>query len=295
MKPLNVLSLFDGISCGQVALERAGIPVQNYYASEIDKNAIAVTMKNYPRTIQCGDVKNLDFNCFGKIDLLIGGSPCQDLSIAKQNREGLSGSRSGLFFNYLDALKTLKPKYFMLENNASMSEENKQKISELIGVEPILIDSSYFSAQIRKRLYWTNIPFEEIPEKNNSVIKDIQYIDDSRKIYSFEKYKETIRISQDGTLVKWDSSGKGYYSQQSRARTNLVKMNTIPASGTDKNNIYLGNFQYYKIHPIEAERLQTLPDNYTEGVSDATRISLCGNGWTVDVIVHILKGLRGEK
>lgn len=293
---MNILSLFDGISCGRVALERVGIKVDKYYASEIDESAIKISEKNYPDIIHLGDVTkwkewDIDLN---SIDLLIGGSPCQDLSIAKQNREGLSGARSGLFFNYLDILKTINPKYFLLENNASMSEENKQKISELIGVEPILIDSSSFSAQIRKRLYWTNIPISKIPEVSNTVIKDIQYFDSSRKVYSFEKYKETIKVSSDGTLIKWDTSGKGYYSQQSRARVNTIKMNTLPASGTDKNNIYIGDYKYYKVHPLEAERLQTLPDNYTEGVSNAKRISLCGNGWTVDVIAHIFKGLNNE-
>ena len=293
---MNILSLFDGISSGRLALERAGIKVDKYYASEIDESAIKISEKNYPDIIHLGDVTkwkewSIDLN---SIDLLIGGSPCQDLSIAKQNREGLSGARSGLFFNYLDILKTINPKYFLLENNASMSEENKQKISELIGVEPVLIDSSSFSAQIRKRLYWTNISISRIPEVNNTVIKDIQYFDNSRKVYSFEKYKETVKVNSDGTLIKWDASGKGYYSQQSRARVNTIKMNTLPASGTDKNNIYIGNYKYYKVHPLEAERLQTLPDNYTEGVSNSKRISLCGNGWTVDVIAHILGGIDKE-
>ena len=290
---MNVLSLFDGISCGQVALKRANVPIENYYASEIDEDAIKVTQNNYPKTIQLGDINQINFEQFiGKIDLIIGGSPCQDLSIAKQDREGLNGARSGLFFKFVEALRVIKPKYFLLENNASMSNENKNKISEILGLQPILIDSADFSAQIRKRLYWTNIPFIPIFNKNNLVIKDIQYFDNSRKVYSFEKYKETVKVSSDGTLIKWDASGKGYYSQQSRARANTIKMNTLPASGTDKNNIFIRDYKYYKIHPLEAERLQTLPDNYTSCISSkAKRISLCGNGWTVDVIAHIFKGL----
>ena len=288
---MNVLSLFDGISCGQIALERAGVPVEHYYASEIDNNAITVTQNNYPKTIQLGDVTQIDFKQFiGKIDLIIGGSPCQDLSIAKQGREGLNGTRSGLFFKFVEALEIIKPKYFLLENNASMTDENKNKISEILGVQPILIDSADFSAQIRKRLYWTNIPFVPIFNKNDLVIKDILDENPNRKVYSFEKYKDTVKCSENG--VKWDCSGKGYYSQQSRARNTDVKMNTVPASGTDKNNIYKGDYRYYKITPIEAERLQTLPDNYTSCItSNSKRIGLCGNGWTVDVIAHIFKGL----
>lgn len=288
---MNVLSLFDGISCGQVALEKANVPVENYYASEIDEDAIKVSQNNYPKTIQLGDIRQISFEQFiDKIDLIIGGSPCQDLSIAKQGREGLDGTRSGLFFKFVEALKVIKPRYFLLENNASMSDENKNKISEILGLQPILIDSADFSAQTRKRLYWTNIPFVPIFNKNNLVIKDILDLDINRKAYCFKKYKDTVKYNRDG--VKWDCSGKGYYSQQCRARYIYSKMNTIPASGTDKNNIYKGEYSYYKITPLEAERLQTLPDNYTSCISSkAKRINLCGNGWTVDVIVHIFKGL----
>lgn len=167
-KKLNVMSLFDGISCGRLACERTGLEVENYYSSEVDKYAIQITQKNYPDTIQLGDVRNIDFARYtGTIDLLIGGSPCQDLSKAKTNRQGLSGSRSGLFWNYVEALKILKPKYFLLENNHGMPKEAKETISDILGVEPVLINSALFSAQSRKRLYWTNIPFnKEIQDKN---------------------------------------------------------------------------------------------------------------------------------
>ena len=157
MKPITVLSLFDGISCGQVALERAGIPVEVYYASEIDKYAIQVTQKNYPNTIQLGDVTKIDFSKFiGKIDLLIGGSPCQDLSIAGK-RKGLSGERSGLFYKFVEALEIIKPKYFLLENNVGMPRDAYEEISRLMGCYPIEINSALVSAQNRKRYYWTNI------------------------------------------------------------------------------------------------------------------------------------------
>ena len=223
MKPLRVLSLFDGISCGQVALERAGIPVEVYYASEIDKYAIQVTQKNYPNTIQLGDINNIDFTQFiGKIDLIIGGSPCQDLSIAKTNRQGLQGTRSGLFFKYVEALRTIKPKHFLLENNNSMSQENKDKITEILGVKPVLINSSDFSAQIRERLYWTNIPVQKIVNKNTQTIKDILDTTPNRKKYSFEKHILTIKVNDDNTIVKWDTSGKGYYSQQSNRNSKVL-------------------------------------------------------------------------
>ena len=173
MKFKNILSLFDGISCGQIALNRAGIEYDNYYASEIEPNAIKVTQANYPKTVQLGDVRTLDFTKFENVDLLIGGSPCQDLSIAKADREGLSGQRSNLFFRFVDALKQTKPKYFIFENVASMSVTERDKITEILGVEPILINSALVSAQSRKRLYWTNIKGIKQPDDRNIFLKDI--------------------------------------------------------------------------------------------------------------------------
>lgn len=171
-KGIKVLSLFDGISCGMVALERAGIKVNRYDAFEIDKYAIQVSKKNYPQIIQHGDVLTADFKQFKNYDLLMGGSPCQSLSIAMINRTGLSG-KSKLFFEFVRAFSEIKPKYFLFENVASMSEESKNIISEYLHCEPILIDSKYFSAQQRPRYYWTNIQVEKINKKNNTVLKDI--------------------------------------------------------------------------------------------------------------------------
>lgn len=152
MKPIRVLSLFDGISCGRVALERAGIPVEVYYASEIDKYAIQITQKNYPNTIQLGDINNIDFTQFiGKVDLIMGGSPCQDLSIAGK-RKGLAGERSGLFYKFVEAIEVIKPKYFLLENNYGMPQEAYEEMSRLMGCYPIMINSALLSAQTRK---WT--------------------------------------------------------------------------------------------------------------------------------------------
>lgn len=295
---MNVLSLFDGISCGRVALERAGIKVDKYIAYEIEENAIKVSKNNYPAIEQCGNVFKADFTQYKGFDILIGGSPCTYWSIAKAggDRETTSsGFGFELFMQYARAIKEVNPRYFLYENNESMSNEIKNEITKQLGVEPLLIDSADFSAQIRKRYYWTNIPVDLNYIKSELTFKDIEYVHDYR-VVDFSKYKNTLRVNQEGNVWSWDTSGKGYYSQQSRARSKDIKMNTLPASGGDKNNIYLGNYTYRKLHPIEAERLQTLPDNYTDCIKSSTkRIGLCGNGWTVDVIAHILKNLKEVK
>lgn len=175
---MKVLSLFDGISCGRVALERAGIPVETYYASEIDKYAMSAAQAMYPDTIQIGDVCKIDFTQYiGKVDMIIGGSPCQDLSIAKQNRQGLQGERSRLFWEYIKALTIIKPKYFLLENVASMKNEDRDAITTVLrGIYPetecIMINSALVSAQQRKRYYWTNWHVEQ-PKDKGIVLKDV--------------------------------------------------------------------------------------------------------------------------
>lgn len=295
---MNVLSLFDGISCGRVALKRAGIKVDKYIAYEIEENAIKVSKNNYPAIEQCGNVFKADFAQYKGFDILIGGSPCTYWSIAKAggDRETTSsGFGFELFMQYARAIKEVNPRYFLYENNESMSNEIKNEITKQLGVEPLLIDSADFSAQIRKRYYWTNIPVDLNYIKSELTFKDIEYVHDYR-VADFSKYKNTLRVNREGNVWSWDTSGKGYYSQQSRARSKDIKMNTLPASGGDKNNIYLGNYTYRKLHPIEAERLQTLPDNYTDCIKSSTkRIGLCGNGWTVDVIAHIFKNLKEVK
>ena len=174
---MKILSLFDGISCGRVALERAGIPIEVYYASEIDKYAMQISAKNYPDIIQLGGVTDLFKLSIPRYmddtDLLIGGSPCQDLSIAKKDRKGLDGERSGLFWEYVRILNEVKPKYFILENVASMPKEAKALISETLGVEPIMIDAGLVSAQQRKRLFWTNIPNITQPENKGIYLENI--------------------------------------------------------------------------------------------------------------------------
>lgn len=280
---MNVLSLFDGISCGRVALERAGIKVDAYYASEIDKYAIKITQKNYPDTIQLGDVNNIDFTQFiGKIDLLLGGSPCQDLSIAKQNRQGLKGERSKLFWKYVEALNIVKPKWFIFENVASMKKEDKDIITKELGVEPIMIDSALVSAQQRKRLYWTNVPGIQQPEDKHIYLQDI-----------LEKYVDSEYYLKNNYL-EWFNKNKDYNLKKKFCSLNAKKAITLTARqyASWRGNYIEDSFGIRKLTPIECERLQTLPDNYTEGISNTQRYKCLGNGWTVDVIVHILKYIK---
>lgn len=290
---MKVLSLFDGISCGRVALERVGINVSKYIAYEIEDDAIKVSKYNYPSIEHKGDVFQATYN-ENEFDILMGGSPCTYWSIAKGS-DGRETTSSGfgweLFMQYVRALHEVKPKYFIYENNYSMSDGIKNEITNQLGVEPILIDSADFSAQIRKRWYWTNIPVDLDYGTSDLVIEDIIYKHDY-KIRDFSKYADTVKWDKEGQVCRYDTSGKGYYSQQSRCRKPTTKSNTLPASGSDKNNIWVGDCKLRLLHPIEAERLQTLPDNYTECLnSKVKRSEVCGNGWTVDVIVHILKGI----
>ncbi len=287
---MRVLSLFDGISCGQLALERAGIPIDVYYASEIDKYAIQVTQKKYPNTIQLGNVNNINSSQFIKeIDLIIGGSPCQNLSsINKYTCNGLSGTKSSLFYKFYEALKTIKPRYFMLENVASMKVKDRDIITNLLGIEPIMINSALVSAQTRRRLYWTNIPNVTMPQdkKKNILsvlereVDDIYYLSDKMKKYIFSSTDKYIN----------------------NAQINLLKarpLTTAHDKRANTTNYYSDDFinggspeRIRRLTPIECERLQTLPDGYTENISRTQRYKCIGNGWTVDVIAHIFKGLK---
>ena len=291
---MKVLSLFDGISCGMVALERANINVTRYVAYEIEENAIKVSKYNYPMIEQMGDVFKAEYKQ-GEFDLLIGGSPCTYWSIAKagDNRETTSsGLGWELLMQYVRAVREVKPKYFLYENNESMSDDIKNEITKQLAVEPILIDSADFSAQIRKRYYWTNIPVKLDYQRSDLVLNDILYEHDYN-VRDFRKYKDTVIWNKENTICRYDSSGKGYYSQANRCRKPTIKSNTLTASGNDKNNIWIDEFKCRVLHPIEAERLQTLPDNYTSCLpSKVKRSEVCGNGWTVEVIAHIFKNLK---
>jgi len=289
---MNVLSLFDGMSCGQIALNKLGIKYDNYFASEIDKYAIKVTQANYPSTKQLGCITELDGTKLPKINLLLGGSPCQDLSQAKPNGEGLNGERSGLFWEYIRVLKETKPIYFLLEN-VVMKKEWVDIISNELGVQPIEINSNLVSCQNRRRLYWTNIPNVEQPSDKGIVLGDIIF-DDTYKNFTDERITKTKKITKN--YIKWDMSGKQYWSQQDRAYFKEKKVCTLPKSNpANKLNIVLDfeNDIYRRMHPTEAERCQNVPDNYTniEGVSTNRRLEMLGNGWTVDVIAHIFGSL----
>ena len=431
---MNVVSLFDGISVARYALDLAGIKVEKYYAAEIDKHAMAVSKKNYPNIVPLGSVLDVNRSKIAEsIDLLIGGSPCQDLSIAKKGRKGLEGERSGLFWEYIRVRDELKPKYFILENVASMPQKDKDIISEAMGCQPILFNASLVSAQCRKRLFWTNIPFT-LPADRNIVLKDIleppaqvdeRMVNKEKKAYtltatykgateknSVEKHQRTMvkvghigasdaqanRVySDEGKSCCLSANGGGggaktglYLIPDESVKRTMVKVGHIgeikegkdhaneqggqahrvyatngvsPTLGTTPpnviitaitkdpkdskglfltekdelavvegtkqgyaivenhnsvdlsfanckttrrgrvgvraknlmtaNNIYVNqDYNVRKLTPIECERLQSLPDNYTAGVAMTHRYKCLGNAFNAEVIAHILKSIK---
>jgi DNA (cytosine-5)-methyltransferase 3A len=396
---MNVLSIFDGMSCGQQALERAGIKVENYFASEIDKYAIQVTMANYPNTFQLGSVVNVDGYSLPKIDILIGGSPCQSFSFAGK-RKGMSTKdeqeiltldhylelksegfefegQSYLFWEYMRLLNEVKPKYFLLEN-VMMGEKWEKVLSKAIGVKPIMINSSLVSAQNRQRLYWTNIGLKpsglfgylesiiQLPEDKGVLLKDIlepevdsKYFLSNKMIDGFLKHnkrhieeknqtgfnwKPTIgdkkaaflranaalaatdnTVIVHNTMPRSSTTGKGGNGHLSRSdgktycldtgQTNAIEivggdfrhdegyrwreggksgtlMVQARTDGTAGQALAKINDTIRRLTPVECERLQTVKDNYTNHVSDSQRYKMLGNGWTVDVIAHILKYMK---
>ena len=284
---MKVLSLFDGISCGMVALERAGIPVERYVAYEIEANAIKISKKNYPQIEHCGDVTTADFTQYKGFDLLIGGSPCQSLSIVQsKTRQNLDG-KSKLFFEFVRAFEEMKAKYFLFENVASMKDECKEVISELLGCEPIFIDSKDFSAQQRPRYYWTNIPVREIVTPNKQVLRDIMETNVDEKYFYNYPLLDVDMSKQVCATMDFKN-----HDMHKRIFNPDFKCHTLTAvSGGHQQKKVLDNGRARKLTPLEYERLQTLPDNYTVGVSNTARYTAIGNGWTVDVIAHILGGL----
>lgn len=322
---MKVLSLFDGISCGRVALERAGIPVEKYYASEIDKYAIQIAQKNHPDTIQLGDITKIDFSKFaGEIDLVIGGSPCQGFSFAGK-RLNFEDSRSKLFFEFVRAVREIKPKYFLLEN-VKMKQEYQDIISEQLGgVQPIEINSALVSAQNRKRLYWTNIPGTCRPTDKGIMLKDIILTEVDEKYFLTDKnlayvQRQFVSKAQNGVggenvpyfrakfsalnppkartmAARQYANWRGtYISQRPHGKNSgglfQEKSPTLTTSNWSHNNLLKNDERLRRLTPVECERLQTLPDGYTDSVSDSQRYKVLGNGWTVDVIAHIFKGLK---
>jgi len=256
---MNVLSLFDGMSCGQIALHQACIKYDTYFASEIDKYPIKVTMANYPDTIQLGSVFNVNAECLPKIDLLIGGSPCQDLSCLK-NGEGLKGEKSKLLYEFDRVRTDCNPRYFLLENVIPRKTEWKNEIDKIFGVEGALINSDIFVPQNRPRIYWTNIPIPQLPQ---------------RPVWD-EKYYQFRRT---------------YYRENKSGVCPCLTANM----GTGGHNVPLkSKNKSDKLSPVEVEALQGVPADYTKGVSNSRRYQMLGNGWTVDVIAHIFKGLLDE-
>lgn len=290
-KGINVLSLFDGISCGQVALEKTGIKVNKYYASEIDKYAIQVTQKNYPNTIQLGDVEvwwlwDIDW---ASIDLLIGGSPCQGFSFAGKQLN-FDDPRSKLFFVYADILNHIR-KYnpdvkFLLEN-VKMKKEYQDIISSYLGVEPVEIDSALVSAQNRKRLYWTNIPVEKPIEKSPSVLKDIM-VENVEEKYFYNYPLLDINMSKN-VCATMDFKNQVMHKRIYNPKFKCATLTCCRGGNTQRK--VLDNGRARKLTPLEYERLRTLPDNYTSCLSDSQRYNCLGNGWTVNVIAHIFSYL----
>lgn len=275
---MNVLSLFDGMSCGQIALQKSGFQVDNYFASEIDKYAIKVAKANYPDMVHLGDVTGVEtyggklaipYNKHGltkqyaKIDLLIGGSPCQGFSFAGKQLN-FDDPRSKLFWEFVRLLKDLRPKYFLLEN-VKMKQQSMDVITEALGVEPIFINSNTVSAQNRQRYYWTNISCES-PSNSDVMLSDIienGWVD--------RAYSHCI----DANYFKGGNL-KSYFEKH---RRQLVF--------TDESMT-----EFRKLTPLECERLQTVPEGYTNHVSNTQRYKMLGNGWTVDVISHIFNGMK---
>jgi DNA (cytosine-5)-methyltransferase 3A len=267
MSKLNVLSLFDGMSCGQIALDKLGIEY-DYYSSEIDNPAMSITLKNFPKTRFLGNVEQVKYDngyLIGSqgtvwntdIDLLIAGSPCQDLSGLKSDGKGLNGEKSKLFFEFVRLLKQTKPKYFLLENVVPRKKEWKEEIDRILGVKGVYINSDLFVPQNRPRIYWTNIPINELPDRPNW----------NKKYYQFRR-----------TYFRENKSG--------------VCPCLTANMGTGGHNVPLKSMDLKdKLSPNEVELLQGVPLDYTSSVSNSQRYKMIGNGWTVDVITHIFKNL----
>ena len=368
---MKVLSLFDGMSCGRIALDQLGIPVDKYYASEIDKYAIQVSQANFPDIEQVGDICNLDAKDYQDVDLMLAGSPCQGFSFAGKQL-AFDDPRSALFFEFIRLLKEIKPKYFLLEN-VRMKKEFLQVISEQVsecypeipfGIEPIFINSSLLSAQSRQRYYWTNIPGIQEPEDQGIVLRDIlednydserdkshcidanyykgasveQYKkkhrrqlvnkpkqigiatdinghDILKRVYSPDGKSPTVNTCQGGNREPkvvtggairgraYDNKGKRMDRDGSSVANKTTQMlelrkddksNAITTVGKDSVAVN-EDLTWRKLTPLECERLQTVPDNYTNHVSNTQRYKMLGNGWTVAVIKHIFMNMDYER
>lgn len=278
---INVLSLFDGMSCGQIALNKVGIKIENYYASEIDTPAIRVTQHNYPNTIQLGDVTKIKKEDLPQIDLLIGGSPCQGFSFAGK-KLNFDDPRSKLFFEYVRLKNELNPKYFLLEN-VKMKQEWQDVISENLGVRPIRINSKTISAAKRDRLYWTNIPSVVQPTEVNVTFDDIN--SNSQEWLSEERIK---------MIANWKAQQKPL--QNATLIGSKSKLPCLTARGYNQYHsgmvLITDGTKYRYLINEEAEQAHNVPIGYTSICNDRERSHMIGNGWDVNVISHIFKNLK---
>lgn len=280
---MKVLSLFDGISCGMVALERAGIIVEKYIAYEIDEAAIQISKKNYPQIEQRGDVTTADFTQYKNFDLLIGGSPCTFWSAAKNNRETTPDGIGGkLFLQYKRALDESECKYFLYENNNSIPRNIKEFISTQLGVQPLMINSNLVSAQNRERLYWTNIPNISAPKDKHIYLYDV-----------IKKERKDLRPIGNWVHNTWGKKGKTPKLNM-LYKLSAPKAHTLTTKKLHGMNYYLSEDKkmYSNLDADEWEILQTLPKGYTACAKEIDRYKCIGNGWTVDVIAHIFSGLK---
>jgi site-specific DNA-cytosine methylase len=306
MIQMNVLSLFDGMSCGQIALQKSNFQVDKYFASEIDKYAIKVAKANYPDMVHLGDVRDVKADDLPQIDLLIGGSPCQGFSFAGKQLN-FDDPRSKLFWEFVRLLKELRPKYFLLEN-VKMKQQSMDVITEALGVEPIFINSRLVSAQNRQRYYWTNIPMDKLPDDKGIMLKDVledghvdrdkahcidaNYFKGGNLKSYFEKHRRQLVFSKDGLCHVGDADIRGndnvrrVYHPDGKA-----PCLTTMGGGHREPKTLTSDTTWRKLTPLECERLQTVPEGYTAHVSNTQRYKMLGNGWTVDVITHILKGM----
>lgn len=281
---MNVLSLFDGMSCGQIALEKTGINVDNYYASEIKKSAIKVTQENYPDTIQLGDINDYRSWDLPDIDLIMAGSPCQDFTFLKPNGEGFYGEKSKLFFKFVECLHKFKPKYFLLEN-VKMKKEYQDTISAILGVEPVNINSNKVSFQNRNRLYWTNIPGISEPKDQN---------------ISFQDFKETNFDICEAYRVKRTPSREKMWGNGEKGKcpnvTYREKINCLTVKQDRWSNAGLvGHDDFCRYLTVkECELAQNVPVGYTKSLSRSQAYNVLGDGWTVNVIAHIFQNIKQE-
>lgn len=297
---MNVLSLFDGMSCGQIALKRIGVNIDNYFASEIKPVAIKLTNHHFPNTIHIGDVAKVSYSDgilktekgdfkIGNVDLLIGGSPCQNFSAVRTSAglkvEGLEGEKSKLFYEYLRILKECDPKYFLLEN-VKMNKKSKEKLDSYLGVEGVLFNSSLVSIQTRSRYYWTNIKFN-LPKDKNLNFQDFK---DNDKYYCSQ-----FKVNKTPSRERMWNNGQGRTNLKACTNiTNSRKVGCLTRKQDRAPNSGLIEFEDFcrYLTRRELEIAQTVDVGYTDSISYNQAQDLLGDGWTVDVIAHILKGIK---